>query len=63
MTKEEYIAICLSKWEEMKALDSCDNLYDLEKELHEVCDRIGRDLLEKQVGDVPVNRRKKKPKK
>jgi hypothetical protein len=63
MTKEEYLAICLSKWEEMKELGSCDNFYDLEKELHEVCDGLGRDLLEKQLGDVPGDRRKKKFKK
>jgi hypothetical protein len=63
MTKAEYLAICLSKWEEMKQLGSCNTLYDLEKELHEVCDGIGRDLLEKQLGDVPMDRRKKKPKK
>lgn len=63
MTKAEYISICLSNWEKMKELDSCTNLYDLEKELHVVCDSLGRDLLEKQLGEVPNDRRKKKSKK
>ena len=63
MTKEEYLAICLSNWEKMKKLDSCSNLYDLEKEVHVVCDGLGRDILEKQLGEIPVDRRKKKSKK
>ncbi len=63
MTKEEYIAIFLSKWEKMQELDACDNLYDLEKDIHGVCMEIGRDLLEKELGEVPEDRRKKKSKK
>jgi len=55
------MAICLSNWEKMKAVDCCDNLYDIEKELHVVCNSLGRDLLEKQLGEVPKDRRKKKP--
>jgi len=63
MTKEEYIAICLSKWEDMSKINSCDNLYDLELELRHVINDMGRNLLEKQIGEVPIDRRKKKPKK
>ena len=63
MTKEEYMAICGSNWEKMEEIDSCDNLYDIEKGLHTVCDSLGRDFLEKQIGEVPFDRRKKKTKK
>jgi hypothetical protein len=63
MKKEEYLAICLSNREKMKKLDGCNNLYDLEKEVHVVFNSLGRDILEKQLGDVPADRRKKKPKK
>ena len=60
MSREEYLKICLSKWEEMSQLDGCDNLYDLEKGVVELVQGLGRDLLEGQLGDVPQDRRKKK---
>lgn len=61
MTREEYVKICLNKWEEMSILDGVDNLYDLEKGVVELVQGLGRDLLEGQLGDKPKDRRKKKP--
>lgn len=60
MTREEYLNICLRKWEEMNKLEGCDNLYDMEKGVVKLVQGLGRDLLEGQLGEVPNDRRKKK---
>ena len=60
MTREEYLEICLKKWEDMSKLDATDNLYDLEKGVVELVQGLGRELLEGQLGAVPTDRRKKK---
>jgi hypothetical protein len=60
MTKEEYIALTLSKWEQLEALKERGNLYDYEKEFDELWVDLGRSVLEKSISEVPNNRRKKK---
>jgi hypothetical protein len=60
MTKEEYIALTLSKWEQLEALKELGNLYDYEKNFDELWVDLGRSVLEQSIGEVPKNRRKKK---
>jgi hypothetical protein len=60
MTKEEYIALTLSKWEQLESLKELGNLYDYEKTFDELWVDLGRSVLEKSISEVPNNRRKKK---
>lgn len=60
MTKEEYLKIAEEKWESLEKLKREKNFYDYEKKFDEIMIELGRELLEKNLGDVPKDRRKKK---
>ena len=60
MTKEEYLKIAEEKWESLEKLKREKNFYDYEKKFDEIMIELGRKLLEKNLGDVPKDRRKKK---
>ena len=61
MTKEEYLAICSSRYEELEALKSKDNFYDYEVGLEQILNDFGRQYLESALNEKSVteNRRKK----
>ena len=58
MTKEEYIKLALSKWDEIEKLKDQDNLYDYEKCFDKLWAKLGKDVLEMNLGEVPRDRRK-----
>ena len=60
MTKEDYIAIALKKYNEIEDLVKIDNFYDYEKKFIEIWKDLGREVLEKNISDAPKDRRKKK---
>lgn len=60
MTKQEYIKIVEERWESLQALKSESSFYDYEKKFDEMMVELGRELLEKNLGEVPRDRRKKK---
>mgnify|MGYP001030500675 CR=1 FL=1 len=60
MTKEEYLKIAEEQWESLEKLKSEKNFYDYEKKFDELMIGFGRELLEKNLGEVPLDRRKKK---
>ncbi len=60
MTKEEYLEITNRHWESINSLKDKETFYDTESSLDEIMVSLGRDILEKSLGDVPSNRRKKK---
>lgn len=60
MTKEEFLALAASRYDALQKLNKLDNFYDYEKIFVEVWRDFGREVLEKNLGDVPTNRRKKK---
>lgn len=60
MTKEEYLALAAEKYDELQALNKIDNFYDYEKEFDEIINKLGRAVLEKNLSEVPADRRKKK---
>ena len=62
MTKEEYLELCSKKWESVETSSSKNNLYDLEKDFRTTWEDLGRQVLEKQLGELPNDRRKKKSK-
>ncbi len=60
MTKEEYMAIVAKRYDELQALNKIDNFYDYENEFAIIMKDIGKEILEKNLGELPTNRRKKK---
>jgi hypothetical protein len=60
MTKEQYLAIASEKYDELQALNKIHNFYDYEKEFEKILKDLGRSLLEKNISEVPADRRKKK---
>lgn len=60
MTKEEYLAIASSRYDELHALNKIDNFYDYEKEFEKIFIELGRAVLEKNISEFSADRRKKK---
>ena len=60
MKKEEFLALAEKRYDALRALNKLDNFYDYEKLFVELWREMGREVLEKNLGDVPSNRLKKK---
>lgn len=60
MTKEEYLAIASEKYDALRELNKIDNFYDYEKEFEKILNDLGRKLLEQNLSELSVDRRKKK---
>ncbi len=60
MTREEFLAIADKRYDELQALNKIDNFYDYEKDFADIINGLGKEVLEKNLSDVPANRRKKK---
>jgi uncharacterized membrane protein len=61
MTKEEFLKLAGSRYDELQALNKLDNFYDYEKEFRGIWQGLGNSVLEKNIGDLPNDKRKKKP--
>lgn len=51
--------MCEARWKEIEKVGTRETLYDLEKDFVEVWQTLGRSVLEKSIGDIPENHRKK----
>jgi len=60
MTKEEYLALCSKRYDELKALNKIDNFYDYESEFSSILKELGKEVLERNLSELPADRRKKK---
>jgi len=63
MTREEYLAMAESRYEELKELEKLDNFYDYEKSFDAIWQDLGRTYLERSLGEKRSSsndRRKKK---
>lgn len=60
MTKEEFIALSAEHYDSLQSLNKLDNFYDYEQEFVRIWRELGRSVLEKNLGEVSENRRKKK---
>jgi hypothetical protein len=60
MTREEYLAIASKRYDDLQALNKIDNFYDYESEFAKIMKELSKDVLEKHLSDLPVDRRKKK---
>jgi len=61
MTKEEYLQIAASKYEELASLKEEKDFYNYEKRFVEIMDELSRLVLESQLGGKPKDKRKKSP--
>ncbi len=61
MTKEEYLSIASKRYDELQALNKIDNFYDYESEFAKIMNDLSKEVLEKNLGKLPADRRKKKP--
>ena len=61
MTKEELLQKVSERYDELQALNKLDNFYDYEKEFVSIWQGLGRSVLEKNLGELPNDKRKKKP--
>jgi hypothetical protein len=59
MSKEEYMELCSKRYDELQALNKIDNFYDYENEFATIMKALGKEVLQKQLSDVPADRRKK----
>lgn len=59
-TEEEYMALARQKYNDLQALDKQLNMYDYEKSFEQIWLDLGRQVLERNLGPVPNDRRKKK---
>lgn len=60
MTKEEFLELASSKYDEIKDLKKYNNLYDYELELSKLMKELSLSVLEKSLGELPTNPKKKK---
>ena len=60
MSNEEYMDLAEQKYHDLQQLKSKPTLYDYEKSFDEIWQELGRQVFEKNLSDVPADRRKKK---
>jgi uncharacterized membrane protein len=60
MTREEYLALCSKRYDELQSLKKIDNFYDYESEFVTIMKDLSKDVLEKQLSELSADRRKKK---
>ncbi len=61
MTKAEYLEIAARRYDELQALNRLNNFYDYEKQFVTILNDLGREVLEKNLGTLSNDKRKKKP--
>jgi hypothetical protein len=62
MTKEEYLAIASSRYEELETLNEKDNFYDFEKTFDHIWQDLGRQYLESRLNEQSQTRDRRKKK-
>jgi hypothetical protein len=60
MTKEEFLAIAGERYDALQALNKLDNFYDYEKAFVTILQDLSREVLEKNIGELSSDKRKKK---
>lgn len=60
MSKADYLALAEQKYNDLQALDKQLTMYDYEKSFEQIWLDLGRQVLERNLGPVPNDRRKKK---
>ena len=61
MTKGEYLEAASARYDELQKLNQLNNFYDYEVEFVKIWNTLGREVLEKNLGTLSKDKRKKKP--
>ncbi len=59
MTKEQYLAACAARYDKLQALNKITDFYDYGVEFVKIWQGIGREVFEKNIGNLTTNKRKK----
>ena len=59
MTEQEFLELCRSKYQEINKLNEIKDFYQYEKQFDQTMVELSRMLLERNLSQVPVDRRKK----
>jgi hypothetical protein len=59
MTKEQLIEAISVHYDELNALNKADSFYDYENDFIKIWGKMGREIFEKNLGELPGDRRKK----
>jgi hypothetical protein len=59
MTQDEFVALAKARYEQLQALNQVDSFYDYEKQFDQIWTDLGRDVLEKNLGQLPTDPQKK----
>jgi len=62
MTKEQLIEAISSHYDELNALNKIDNFYHYENDFIKIWGKLGREVLERSISELPGDRRKKNSK-
>ena len=60
MTKQEFLDAAASRYDELQALNKLTDFYDYEVEFVRIWRELGREVLEKNIGEPSKDKRKKK---
>lgn len=60
MSEQEFMELARQKYQKLKALKSEESFYEYEKNFDEMWVEFGRETLEKSIGRIGKDRRKKK---
>ena len=61
MTKVEYLELASRHYDRFQELNKIDNFYDYEVKFVNILNELGREVLEKNLGALVKDKRKKKP--
>ncbi|MBN9350354.1 MAG: hypothetical protein J0H55_06685 [Chitinophagaceae bacterium] len=59
MTKEQLVEAVSAHYDELNALNKTDSFYDYENDFIKIWGKMGREIFEKNLGELPGERRKK----
>ena len=56
MTKEEFLSLAAQRYDELQALNKLDNFYDYEKEFVSIWKDLGKEVLQKNISELPKDK-------
>jgi len=59
MTKAEYLELASKHYDSLNDLNKLDNFYDYEKDFVSILHKMGKEILEKNLGTLSQDKRKK----